>query len=50
MEKNVESLKKTVLNTLWDYLVITFGVLLYAFAWADMLIPNGIASGGLTGA
>ena len=50
MEKNAASLKKTVLNTLWDYLVITFGVLLYAFAWADMLIPNGIASGGLTGA
>lgn len=23
---------------------------MYTFAWADMLIPNGIASGGLTGA
>ena len=38
------------MNTLDDYVVITIGVLFYTFAWADMLIPNGIASGGLTGA
>lgn len=38
------------LSTLDDYVIISLGVLLYTFAWADMLIPNGIASGGLTGA
>lgn len=32
-----------------DYLVLSLGVLLYTFSWAAMLIPNGIASGGLTG-
>ena len=37
------------LALLSDYLVITVGVALYAFAWAAMMIPNGIASGGLTG-
>lgn len=33
-----------------DYAVLTIGTLLYAFAWACMLIPNDIASGGATGA
>lgn len=42
--------KNKWLSLLSDYLVITFGVALYAFAWASMMIPNGIASGGLTGA
>ncbi len=41
---------KKALNVLWDYVVLTFGVFLYAFSWADMLIPNEIASGGLIGA
>ena len=44
------SKKTPIRSTLEDYLVITLGVFLYTFAWADMLIPNGIASGGLTGA
>ena len=42
--------KSSFLSILDDYVVITIGVLFYTFAWADMLIPNGIASGGLTGA
>jgi uncharacterized membrane-anchored protein YitT (DUF2179 family) len=37
-------------SILSDYLVIIIGVALYAYAWAGMLIPNGVASGGLTGA
>lgn len=44
------SKKTPIRSTLEDYLVITLGVFLYTFAWADMMIPNGIASGGLTGA
>jgi len=43
-------LKESVWSVLGDYAIITLGVILYTFAWADMLIPNGIASGGLTGA
>ena len=50
MEKDSKNLKKGIFNVLDDYLIISLGVLLYTFAWADMLIPNGIASGGLTGA
>lgn len=42
--------KHKFLSVIDDYIVITIGVALYTFAWADMLIPNGIASGGLTGA
>lgn len=50
MAVGLKSGKREILNTLDDYAVITLGVVFYAFAWADMLIPNGIASGGLTGA
>ena len=48
LEKKKE--RPSILSALDDYVIITFGVVLYTFAWADMLIPNGIASGGLTGA
>ena len=48
--KEAKTLKSTILSTVGDYLVITVGVLLYTFAWSALLIPNGIASGGLTGA
>ncbi|MFA6592247.1 MAG: YitT family protein [Bacteroidales bacterium] len=34
----------------WDYFVITVGTFLYCLAWDAFLIPNNIASGGLTGA
>ena len=44
-------LKKNKLTGLiWDYLVITFGSAMYTFAWCCMFIPNGVASGGVTGA
>ena len=51
MENDQEkSLKKTILTIAGDYLVIALGVVLYTYAWSAMFIPNGIASGGLTGA
>ena len=51
MEKKTnKTLKETILGTLGDYAIISLGVLMYTFAWSAMLIPNGIASGGLTGA
>ncbi len=43
-------LYKKILNVLWDYVVISFGTLLFCIAWDCFLIPNGIAAGGLTGA
>lgn len=42
--------KKKVLNILWDYLVLSFGTLVYCLAWTSVLLPNTIPSGGLTGA
>lgn len=42
--------RKVIRNVVWDYIVITVGALLYVVAWTSFLIPNGIASGGLTGA
>ncbi len=41
---------KKVLSVLWDYIVLSFGTLLYCLAWDAFMIPNAITSGGLTGA
>ncbi len=38
-----------ILMTLWDYLLMTVGSLIFCMAWTSFLIPNGLASGGLTG-
>lgn len=38
-----------LLTNLWDYLVMTLGSLIFCMAWTSFLIPNGLASGGLTG-
>ena len=37
------------LSIVWDYFLITVGTLIYVMAWTSFLIPNGMASGGLTG-
>lgn len=37
------------LSVVWDYFLITVGTLIYVMAWTSFLIPNGMASGGLTG-
>ena len=42
--------RKKVWGVLWDYLVLNFGTLIYCMAWTSVLLPNHIASGGLTGA
>lgn len=40
-------------NDVWtetkDYVLITFGLLLYALGWAGFLIPNQVTTGGVTG-
>ena len=38
-----------VLKTIWDYLLISFGALLFVMGWTSFLLPNGIIDGGLTG-
>lgn len=38
-----------ILAVIWDYFLITIGTLIYVMAWTSFLIPNGMASGGLTG-
>lgn len=40
---------KKVLSVIWDYLLMTIGSLIFCMAWTSFLIPNGMASGGLTG-
>ena len=50
MKKALNTSKINLTSLIWDYILITLGVLLYTMAWSWMMIPNGIASGGLTGA
>ncbi len=40
---------KKVTKVAWEYLLLTFGVFLYAFAWNAFMIPQGLSGGGLTG-
>ena len=37
------------LKVFWDYVVMTLGTLIFVMAWTSFLIPNNLASGGLTG-
>ena len=37
------------LAVLWDYFLMTVGSIIYCMAWTSFVIPNGVASGGLTG-
>lgn len=39
-----------ILKVVWDYLIMTIGTLIYCMSWESFMIPNDIASGGLTGA
>ena len=32
-----------------DYLIISFGLLIYVFGWVAFIIPNGIVGGGVSG-
>ena len=42
-------MKNKILNVLWDYFLMSIGTLIFVMAWTSFLIPNGLASGGLTG-
>ena len=41
--------KNKVLNHLWDYFLMTVGSVIFCMAWTSIIIPTGLASGGLTG-
>lgn len=38
-----------ILAILWDYFLMTLGSVIFCMAWTSFVIPNGLASGGLTG-
>ena len=38
-----------ILTAVWDYFLMTVGSVIFCMAWTSFLIPNGLASGGLTG-
>lgn len=40
---------KNFLRGAWDYVLISFGALLFVMGWTSFLLPNGIIDGGLTG-
>lgn len=40
---------RKILKTVWDYVVITLSCMFYCSAWTQVFMPNGIASGGITG-
>ena len=42
-------MKNKILSVLWDYFLMSIGTLIFVMAWTSFLIPNGLASGGLTG-
>lgn len=41
---------RKVLIGIFDYLIITVGVVLFVMAWTSFLLPNNMIDGGLTGA
>ena len=41
--------KSKVLSLLWDYFLMTIGAVIFCMAWTSIIIPTGLASGGLTG-
>jgi hypothetical protein len=40
---------RKLFETLKEYIILSFGTLMYCLAWESFLIPNNVASGGLTG-
>ena len=38
-----------VLPVIWDFFLMTIGSVIFCMAWTSIIIPTGLASGGLTG-
>ncbi len=49
MKNSIKKHTTTIFSEIKTYLSITFGLLLYVFAWKAFLIPNEIVGGGATG-
>ena len=45
----MDILKKSVLVTFKEYVLITIGVLAYVLGWTTFLVPNNLIGGGVTG-
>ncbi len=45
----MEKRENTILRGVKEYILITFGLLLYTLGWVVFLIPNGLVGGGVTG-
>ena len=45
----MDILKKNVLVTFKEYVLITIGVLAYVLGWTTFLVPNNLIGGGVTG-
>ena len=41
---------RKVLITVFDYIIITIGTVLFVMAWTSFLLPNNMIDGGMTGA
>ena len=41
--------RKKVKETIIDYILVTFGVLIYTWSWQEFIVPIGISGGGLAG-
>ena len=42
-------LKKSILTQIKEWLLVTFGILIYVGGWSIFLIPNNLVGGGVSG-
>ncbi len=45
----MDNRKKFILSEVKDYVIITFGIILYVFGWTVFFLPYRIVTGGVTG-
>ena len=45
----MNAVARKILLVVFDYILITFGAVLFVMGWTSFLLPNGIIDGGLTG-
>ena len=45
----MKALSKEVRTTILDYILVTFGVLIYTWGWQEFMVPIKISGGGLVG-
>ena len=45
----IELSKQNLLRTVREYIIISIGISLYAFAWMGIVLPAGLVGGGVSG-